>query len=945
MIKRIFSAICALMLIIGLLPAAVNGAETEYEAGDIGDAVAASELSEEEFSEFEPDYTPFAESELAESAPAAQVKSGTAPSFTFEIKDNYAVLTGADNVAGSVTIPDTYNGYPVKSIDFNAFYRCTELTEVVIPDSVQFVGIQAFYGCTSLQSVRLSQNLTRIYASAFLGCSALTQINLPDTLEEIDERAFQWTALQTLRIPKNLKAIGPYAFAGIPIEEITVADGCLNYKAEDNILFSKDGTELVLYPITKAALEYTVPAGVKKIGDSAFVANENLTKIVLPNGLEEIGDGAFNYCLALAEMDIPTGVTRIGSGAFGYMPITHLTIPDSVIHMGDSVASYCDQLISVDLGSGLLYIADWSFYECSKLSQVNFSENSHINILWDFVFQNCDTLESIAIPEGVTMIRNGCFNGCGALKQVTLPSTLERITYGAFFNCGLENVTLPDGLLSINRLAFAGNTQLTEINIPESVTFIYRDAFTNTGIDLKTVVHSGLVLDMSGHYYAGAQVELDGKFHYDYANQVLKLVNQERAANGMSALTLDATLTDEAMQRAAEIAVYFSHDRPLGSSVLNSINHAYGENIAAGQGSPESVMQSWMNSAGHRENILRDWMSYTRTDGIGIGCFYLNGAYYWVQLFGVNSGSNAQKTGVIDTKATVMIYTDAMLEDTSYTPDEKDDFLAGKDHFTPYYQFNLSQDSLYMTTGSSAKLETTLIGADSSSYTGQTALRLYAPSIVWSSTNTGVAAANGGNVRAVGTGNTAVTAALGTLQATCQVWSCPFVDVPSNQYYYRPVLWAVENGITAGKDQTHFAPNDACTRGQIVAFLWRASGRPEPQGSECPFTDVSAEDYYYTAVLWAVENGITAGATQTTFAPDADCTRAQIVSFLWRAAGRPDTDGGNPFVDVADNAYYGTAVRWAAANGIVYGITQTQFAPNSSCTRGQVVSFLYRALA
>ena len=171
-----------------------------------------------------------------------------------------------------------------------------------------------------------------------------------------------------------------------------------------------------------------------------------------------------------------------------------------------------------------------------------------------------------------------------------------------------------------------------------------------------------------------------------------------------------------------------------------------------------------------------------------------------------------------------------------------------------------------------------------------------------------------------------------------------FVDVPADAYYYDAVLWAAENGITGGVDDTHFAPNATCTRAQAVTFLWRAAGSPAPKSSEMPFEDVAAGSYYYDAVLWAVENGITDGTSATTFSPDAVCSRGQIVTFLWRSQKSPASDSVNPFADVAADAYYNTAVLWAAENGITGGTTATTFSPAANCTRAQIVTFLWRAL-
>ncbi len=175
------------------------------------------------------------------------------------------------------------------------------------------------------------------------------------------------------------------------------------------------------------------------------------------------------------------------------------------------------------------------------------------------------------------------------------------------------------------------------------------------------------------------------------------------------------------------------------------------------------------------------------------------------------------------------------------------------------------------------------------------------------------------------------------------VSAASFTDVKASQYYYDAVTWAVDKGVTNGTSDTTFSPNANCTRGQVVTFLWRASGSPEPASSTNPFTDVKSSQYYYKAVLWAVEKGITTGMTATTFGPNASCTRAQVVTFLNRTAGTPaPASSTNPFTDVKSSQYYYKAVLWAVEKGITTGMTATTFGPNATCTRGQIVTFLYR---
>lgn len=173
----------------------------------------------------------------------------------------------------------------------------------------------------------------------------------------------------------------------------------------------------------------------------------------------------------------------------------------------------------------------------------------------------------------------------------------------------------------------------------------------------------------------------------------------------------------------------------------------------------------------------------------------------------------------------------------------------------------------------------------------------------------------------------------------------PFEDVSENDYYYEPVLWAVEKEITTGTDETHFSPESSCTRAQVMTFLWRAAGKPEPSSDQTAFVDVPEDAYYRKAVLWGAEKGITSGVDETHFAPNDTITRGQAVTLLYNYCQKPSHGTSNPFTDVSKDSYYYDAVLWAAENDITTGTDETHFSPEGECTRGEIVTFLYRALA
>jgi len=173
-----------------------------------------------------------------------------------------------------------------------------------------------------------------------------------------------------------------------------------------------------------------------------------------------------------------------------------------------------------------------------------------------------------------------------------------------------------------------------------------------------------------------------------------------------------------------------------------------------------------------------------------------------------------------------------------------------------------------------------------------------------------------------------------------------FTDVDPNAYYYKAMNWAVENGITRGTSENTFSPNKVCTRAEVVTFLWRAAGTPEAGDTDTNFVDVAPDAWYYDAVMWAVSEGITGGTGNGKFSPDMSCDRSQVVTFLYRFSGSPELGSGqeNPFTDIPDGSWYTNAVLWAVENGITNGTGAGTFSPARECTRGEIVTFLYRAV-
>ena len=363
--------------------------------------------------------------------------------------------------------------------------------------------------------------------------------------------------------------------------------------------------------------------------------------------------------------------------------------------------------------------------------------------------------------------------------------------------------------------------------------------------------------------------------------EVLRLTNIERFKEGRLPLTMVGPLQDAADIRAEEITTFFNldHLRPDGSICFTAIDRDFssgrspGENMAMCQETPAEALNAWMNSTEHRTNLLTTSHTY-----FGGGMALADGNKYWVQIFASGGGvtSVASSTGSLQ-------FASVEEMESSYL------ICTNSDGYTSY----LPLDTEYMT-------------QSGGSYT--LALR----------------------------GKT-VTLTVGSSSASTKT---AFVDVASDSYYANAVDWAVEKKITAGTTATTFSPDDLCTRAQILSFLWRAVGSPAPTISN-PFSDVSTSNYYYSAALWAYEKGMVSG---TAFKGSTPCTRASTVTYLWQYAGSPTSSKSVAFNDISSSASYAQAVAWAVDKGVTAGTSATIFSPDNTCTRGQIVTFLYRAV-
>ena len=337
----------------------------------------------------------------------------------------------------SVTIPDR-----VTSIGSYAFYGCDSLLSVTIPDSVTYIGSYAFYGCENLLSVTISDSVTDIEEYVFYGCDSLLSVTIPDSVIYIRSYAFYGCdRLSGVSIGKNVTSIEISAFRECDsLSSIKVAEDNVYYSSENGVLFNKEQTWLIQYPVGAPATSYTIPDSVTSIGSYAFYNCYNLTNITIPDSITFISNYAFYGCKNLLSVIIPDSVTDIAEYTFyGCDRLSSVTIPDSITSIGRGAFKYCFSLTSVTIPDSVADIAESAFY-------------------------GCDSLSSVTIPDGVTIIQSSAFADCGSLTSVTIGNSITCIWEGTFSSCPkLTNVTIPASVINIEHAAFAECDRLTDV--------------------------------------------------------------------------------------------------------------------------------------------------------------------------------------------------------------------------------------------------------------------------------------------------------------------------------------------------------------------------------------------------------------------------------------------------------------------------------------------------
>ncbi len=365
--------------------------------------------------------------------------------LTYSKYSTYVYITGYTGAGGAVTIPSIIDNLPVTRISGMAFYDCSSITSVTIPDSVTSIGVYAFSGCSGLANITIPSGVTSIGNSAFANGSGLMNINV--------------VAANT------------------------------SYSSLNGVLFNKNKTTLLQYPGGKVG-SYMIPNGVTNIGESAFRQCSNLTGVTISGSVKSMGEQAFSDCSSLDTVTIPDGVTRIEKESFsGCSSLKSVTIPGSVTTIGNRAFHYCTSLVGVIIPDSVTGIASWAFYGCSNLSNVVIPDS--VTSIGEYAFSFCSRLSSVRLPSGTITVGDNAFYYCTGLVNVTTPESLNSIGAEVFAECrNLTNVTISSGITSIGYASFKGCAKLTGVMIPGGVTSMGSSVF-NGCVKLESVYFAG----------------------------------------------------------------------------------------------------------------------------------------------------------------------------------------------------------------------------------------------------------------------------------------------------------------------------------------------------------------------------------------------------------------------------------------------------------------------
>ena len=718
--------------------------------------------------------------------------------------------------------------------------------------------------------------------------------------------------LSSVSIPNSVTRIGHYAFTGCSsLQSIVIPDSVTNIGER-------------VFKDCNCLTSITIPHVANNLGRFFNGSNASVPlslKEVTVSGGTSIPDNAFAGCSSITSIIIPDSVNVMGNNAFGdCSSLTSVTIPNSVTSIGDSLFSECNSLASITipfLGSSLSDTTNnklsylFGFTPPESLKEVVITGGTCIG---DSAFDICSNLTHIALPDSITDIGIGAFNGCSSLESINIPDSVKMIGNNAFNSCSsLESISIPDGVTSIGEGAFYYCSSLTSITIPDSVTYISDHTFNNC-TSLATVNIPESVTGIGANAFSecssltaitipdGVKRIEPGAFMQCYRLNSITIPDSVESI-GEYAFSQCSSLSSITIPEGIPtigVGTFLSCSSLVSLTIPKSVNNigwfAFEDCMRLNDitfcGKEPAIEQDSFNNVTATVSYPYKYI-YSESD--------YSGNLTWIrQPYAL---SDTMVTGI-----TEKAYTgNALTQNIKITTDRE--YPDGR--------------------------QETVVLAEGTDYTTEYI-----------------------NNKDVGMAKVRITNKQDSEDHQEYDFRIVFKDVPSVHSFSKAVYWAVDNEIAKGYTGNRtglYGVNDTITRGQVVMFLWRAAGRPEPAGSSMIFSDVPITHSFYKAVQWAYENKITtgykSGPNAGKFGVNDNCTRGQIVTFMLRYKRLSDPGAGpagtgQTFNDVPTSHSFYKAIQWAYENKITTGYKDGSgnFGVNDSCTRGQCVTFLYRVV-
>ena len=875
----------------------------------------------------------------------------------------------------------------VKVISYGAFSRAAHLKTITIPtdSSLSTIGYGAFAFTTALETVNV----------------------IPASVETIGDIPFAQSGVKYIYCAdKDTKDRIQNKVNGLLVDVLLTDETPAIEFTDNGYTYRIDDGKALLVSAPKNVATPTVPSGVTYQGttypvtgiwkgafaisldwteanSSADKRNEAITSVVLPDSVTQIGERAFYFCKNLSKITIQANTVSIDYLAFATQNTNGTTVDFSAVTTLQSngtdkwagvkkvILNNEDQLdtIKSNVNTGAVAVignSNWvmgSDGNWAEQPKTNLAATVN-NIAWTFDAVGGKATLKAYSPKTAT--------------SVTVPSTLtvDGVTYtvteldrglfgwdGAWnatndYNTSIKSVVIPKTVTTIGADMFRYSKNLESVKIQgESITFKSNRTFSNTNslkvLDMSAV--KSIAFGANGNtYFSNMGSNNSSAVIYVSSSDIMRAVEDHRSTTSPCylayAVTNGGTFKENPTSNTALATPvkagytfagwYSSSDFAEGTKLTDNNQPVTGTTYYA----------KWTEKATPAIAIKATPSTLT------------GGGSVELTVSGVPTEGQLAVTCDNDIKVTE--------KDGKYTaqlPNATKDYTftakyTGTDNYNDVEKtcvVKVTRKSSHSSSSGSSTTPTNTVSASTASNgkvaldkntakKGNTVTVTVTPDAGYQLDKLTVTDAKGKTVDVtkksdgkytftMPDGKVSVDALFSKIAA-----SVSFRDVNQSDYYYDAVQWAVEKGITEGTSATTFSPGASCTRAQMVTFLYRAAGSPAPKSTVNPFTDVTANDYYYNAVLWAVENGITTGVSADCFAPGVTVSRAQTVTFLYRANGSPAANGAG-FSDVAADEYYANAVAWAVRSGITTGTGNGKFAPNAPCTRGQIVTFLYRS--